>query len=188
MTAEELAIHVLEACEAEGVDHMLTGAFATNTYGIPRSTKDVDVVVNVTGGDPIAKVVARLGALVVFDGQVQFDTLTWGKRMVGTAVDGAPLKVELFELFDDPFVLSQFGRKREMRSAQLKRSTWLPTAEDVVVQKLRWGRSKDLDDARDVLAVQGPETLDMDYIRGWCQQHGTMERLQNALDQIPPLD
>ncbi len=155
MTAEQLAIHVLEACEAVGVDHMLTGAFATNTYGIPRSTKDVDVVVNMTGGDPIAKVVARLGALVVFDGQVQFDTLTWGKRLVGTAADGAPLKVELFELFDDPFVLSQFGRKREMR---------------------------------DVLAVQGPETLDMDYIRGWCREHGTMERLQNALDQIPPLD
>jgi hypothetical protein len=46
----------------------------------------------------------------------------------------------------------------------LGRTTWLPTAEDVVVQKLRWGRPKDLEDARDVLAVQGTESLDMAYI------------------------
>jgi len=56
------------------------------------------------------------------------------------------------------------------------------------VQKLRWGRNKDLDDARDVLAVQGPETLDMAYVERWCAEHGTLDRLQVALDGIPPLD
>ncbi len=56
-----------------------------------------------------------------------------------------------------------------------------------MVQKLRWGRSKDLDDARDVLAVQGPESLDMAYIEKWCAQHGTTGRLKAALAGIPPL-
>ncbi len=55
------------------------------------------------------------------------------------------------------------------------------------MQKLRWGRNKDLDDARDVLAVQGPETLDMPYIENWCAMHGTTERLQVALAAIPPM-
>ena len=59
---------------------------------------------------------------------------------------------------------------------------------DVVVQKLRWGRNKDLADARDVLAVQGPEALDMAYIEHWCGQHGTLARLHEALAGIPPLD
>jgi hypothetical protein len=58
----------------------------------------------------------------------------------------------------------------------------------VVVQKLRWDRNKDLDDVRDVLAVQGPETLDMAYVEGWCAEHGTLDRLKAALDGIPPLD
>ncbi len=58
----------------------------------------------------------------------------------------------------------------------------------MVVQKLRWGRNKDLDDARDVLAVQGPETLDMDYVRHWCGLHDTLERLETAIAGIPPLD
>ncbi len=188
MTIEQLACAVLDACEIEQVDHMLTGAFAHGLYGIPRSTKDVDVVLSIAGGDPLLKVVKRLAGKVQFEPQVQFDTLTWGKRLVGESTGTPPFKVELFELFDDPFVLAQFNRKRRMSSAQLQRETWLPTPEDVVVQKLRWGRNKDLDDARDVLAVQGPESLDMAYIEHWCAQHGTLPRLHEALAGIPPLD
>lgn len=179
---------VIDACEAEQVEHMLTGAFAHGLYGIPRSTKDVDVVLSLVGDDPILRVSRRLSATVVFESQVQFDTLTWGRRQVGESRTNPPFKVELFELFDDPFVQTQFQRKRRMFSAQLQRNAWLPTPEDVVVQKLRWGRNKDLDDARDVLAVQGPETLDMGYIEHWCGQHGTLERLTAALDGIPSLD
>jgi hypothetical protein len=188
MRVEDLAVAVIEACEAEVVEHMLTGAFATSAYGIPRSTKDVDVVLNVEGNDSMTRVVRRLAPLVVFDPQVQFDTLTWGKRLVGVAKEPPPFKVELFELFDDAFVRAQFDRRRIMHTGQLSRPTWLPTPEDVIVQKLRWGRVKDLEDARDVLAVQGPESLDMAYIERWCATHGTGERLREALAGIPPLD
>jgi hypothetical protein len=187
MTVEELAAAVLNACDAESTEHVVVGAFAVSAYGIPRSTKDVDVLLSVTGGDPLRRVIARLAPIVEFDPQIQFDTLTWGRRQVGVVRESPPLKVELFELFNDPFVMSQFARKRQRFSQQIGRNTWLPTPEDVVVQKLRWGRNKDLDDARDVLAVQGPETLDMGYIEKWCAQHGTTERLRAALAAIPPL-
>jgi len=187
MTVEALAAAVVDACDSEGVDHMVTGAFATSVYGIPRSTKDVDVVLSLRNGDAISRVAAKLEPMIEFNPQVQFDTLTWGKRLVGITRQSPPLKVELFELFDDPFVLAQFQRKRKLFSNQIGRNTWLPTPEDVVVQKLRWGRNKDLDDARDVLAVQGTESLDMAYIEKWCAQHGTTERLKAALAGIPPL-
>ncbi len=186
MTVEALALLVIEACEAEGVEHMLTGAFATNLYGIPRATKDVDVVLSMAGSDPVARVALRLDPQVAFDPQVQFDTLTWGKRLVGTVREGPPVKVELFELFDDSFVTAQFQRRRSLFSNQLRRTIRVPTAEDLIVQKLRWGRGKDLDDARDVLAVQGPEALDMQYIAEWCATHGTSGRLRVILAEIPP--
>jgi len=187
MTIEALAAAVLAACEAESVAYMLTGAFAFNYYGIPRATKDVDVVIELPGHDPIPALITRLSELVQFDEQVQFDTLTWGKRQVGVTRESPPLKVELFELFEDPFVRAQFERRRLLRSAEIGREAWLPTPEDVVVQKLRWGRNKDLDDARDVLAVQEPEKLDMEYIRRWCVEHETTERLDAALAEIPPM-
>ena len=61
---------------------------------------------------------------------------------VGVTKQPPPLKVEFFELFDDPFVLRQFSRKRRLHSAQLSRTTWLPTPEDVIVQKLRGAAAK----------------------------------------------
>ena len=186
MTVEELAIQVIAACEGQGLDHMLTGAFAYNYYGIPRATKDVDIVVDVTGEDKIKKLIDRLEPEIEFRGQVQFDTLTWGKRHIGTPAGDTTLQIELFELFDDPFVQAQFKRKRRLALPQISIGTWIPTPEDIIVQKLRWGRPKDLDDARDVLATEGTETLDMPYIENWCSIHKTTGRLQATLARIPP--
>jgi hypothetical protein len=61
----------------------------------------------------------------------------------------------------------------------------MPTAEDVVVQKLRWGRVKDAEDARFILAVQG-DALDFTYIERWCDQHGTRALLDKLRNEIPP--
>jgi hypothetical protein len=187
ITVESIARQVVEACEAEDVPHMVTGAFAFNYYGIPRSTKDVDLVVDVTGSKKIEAILGRLEPHIDFGAQVQFDTLTWGRRHIGQPKGHTQLQVELFELFDDPFVQAQFQRRRRLFCDQLDLHTWLPTAEDLIVQKLRWGRSKDLDDVRDVLAVQGPETLDMSYIERWCATHGTSQRLKDILESLPPL-
>lgn len=188
MKLEELAIHVIEAAEALGVEFMAVGAIAAGAYGIPRSTRDVDVLVSVRVPGSVEALVARLDPQVEFDPQVVFDTITWGRRHVGRSRGTPPFKVELFETFDDPFVRSEFERRQHVYVPMLTRPTWLPTPEDVIVQKLRWGRVKDLEDARDVLAVQGPESLDMAYIEHWCQTHGTSQRLREALAGIPALD
>ena len=187
MTFEALAIKVMAATESAGVEFMLVGAIAAGAYGVPRSTRDVDLLLSVTGEGGLAAVIAKLDPVVQFDAQVVFDTLTWGRRHVGLSRSAPPFKVELFEVFDDPFVQSEFARRQGVFVPVLGRATWLPTPEDVIVQKLRWGRPKDLEDARDVLAVQSPTSLDMAYIEKWCLQHGTQERLQTALSGIPPL-
>lgn len=187
MTVEELAIKVITACEAESLDHMLTGAFAFNYYAIPRSTKDLDIVVDVTGAGKIGKLIARLEPDIEFRGQVQFDTLIWGKRHIGKPSQNSTLEVELFELFDDAFVQSQFQRRQCLILPQISIETWIPTPEDIVVQKLRWARPKDLDDARDVLATEGLETLDMPYIENWCAIHKTADRLAATLARIPEM-
>ena len=184
MTIEELATRVIKACESEGVHHMVTGAFAYNFYGIPRSTNDVDLVIDVSGATPIDQIIARLEPEIRFAAQVQFDTLTWGRRHVGYPNGQTALQVELFELFDDSFVQNQFQRRRRLSLPLLGIDTWLPTAEDIVVQKIRWGRAKDLEDARDILAVQGIETLDMEYVETWCAEHKTGGRLEEIMHSL----
>lgn len=48
MNVNPTASAVIDACEKVKADHMVTGAFAFNCYGIPRSTKDFDLVVDVS--------------------------------------------------------------------------------------------------------------------------------------------
>jgi hypothetical protein len=56
----------------------------------------------------------------------------------------------------------------------------------MIIQKLRWNRDKDRDDARNILAVQG-DTLDFTYIERWCEAHGTRGRLEELRQSIPPI-
>lgn len=187
MKIDDLAVLVVDACEQEAVAYMMTGAFAFGVHAVPRGTKDIDVVIEIDEPTVTRRVVGRLDGEVEFGEQVQFDTLTWGKRHIGRARKAPQLQVELFELFDDPFVLQQFERRQKVRSPSLGRDMWIPTAEDVVVQKIRWARAKDLDDARDVLLIQGIDSLDMDYVRGWCREHESEARLDEILAKLPDI-
>lgn len=184
MTIFELAGIAIDACDEENVEVMLTGAFATNIYGVPRSTKDVDLVLSGEPQTSLFRVIDRLRPQVDFRDQVEFDTLTWGRRHVGRTKESPYYLLELFEIFDDPFVKAQFAERQEIEFPALQRKVWVPRAEHVVVQKLRWARDKDLLDARDVLIVQGTDDLDIAEIRSWCQEHGSVERLDQILEAI----
>ena len=63
---------------------------------------------------------------------------------------------------------------------------WLPTAEDVIIQKMRWckegKRQKDFDDVVDVLGVR-KDRLDFKKIRRWCSIHGTLDLFNDALGE-----
>ncbi len=187
MNLYELAARVIEALQAEGIDYMVVGALSSSVFGIPRATKDVDIVLHLQTREPLQRLEARLGDVVDFDPQVTFETLTGSLRHILTAKTRPPFTVELFELGSDPFVVERFSRRRAEWSGQLKRKVFLPTAEDVIVQKLRWGRPKDVEDARDVLAVQTPARLDMEYIKRWCETHQTSDRLRSILAEIDSL-
>jgi hypothetical protein len=185
MNLIQLAVAIFETAESNDVEHMAVGAIAAGTYGIPRATKDIDLLVSLDAMHGIRKLIPALDEFIEFEAQAQFDTITWGRRHVGTSRSAPPFKIELFEMFDDPFVQSEFSRRERRFVPLLNRAIWLPTPEDVIVQKVRWGRSKDLDDARDVLAVQGHETLDMAYIENWCSIHGTTGRLSDIITSLP---
>src|SRR5207244_2201955 len=107
------------------------------------------------------------------DPQMTFETVTMTRRHVMEVV-GIPFKIEIFHLSDDPHDQERFRRRRRVKL--FNREINLPTAEDVIITKLRWAaqsrRSKDADDIRDVIAVQAGR-LDWDYIHAWCDQHGT---------------
>jgi hypothetical protein len=181
MTPEaSLMVRVADALAACDVPYMLAGSFSSNYYGIPRSTKDADFVIELLGGVG-DRFMRRLGEDFLLDPQLSFETNTGTYRQLIQHKE-SPFKVELFLLSKDPHDQSRF--RRRIVVAAFNRQLWLPTAEDVIVMKLRWARSRDKDDIRAVIGVQAGK-LDWPYIERWCAQHGTKARLDEIRRTVP---
>jgi predicted nucleotidyltransferase len=176
MPAPDIVRRVLVALNQVAIPHMLVGSFARNYYADPRSTKDADVVVAVTKTS-LAAFVAALGPDFRLDSQPSFETNTGTMRDVLMHPESG-FTVELFYLSEDPYDQERFQRRRSIKYDGVPTS--ILTAEDVVVTKLRWARSKDLDDVRDVIAMQGDEALNWPYIHRWTAIHGSQSKMDRV--------
>jgi hypothetical protein len=185
MMSNDVTIKVIEALDACGIAYMLVGAYSSNAYGIPRSTQDADFVIEL-GQVSIGELARRLAPSIRIDLQMSFETVTMTRRYVADVAD-TPFQVEFFLLDNAPHNQERFRRRRQIRLWD--HQVWLPTVEDVIITKLHWAllanRSKDRDDIRDVIAVQG-DRIDWDYVHGWCEHHGTRALLDEIRHSIPP--
>lgn len=175
-------VRVADALAASGVAYLLAGSFSSNFYGIPRSTKDADFVVELHGGVG-RDFMAWLGADFETDPQLSFETNTGTYRQL-IQHTSSPFKVELFLLSSDPHDQARFHRRVAVTA--YGRQIWLPTPEDVIIMKVRWARSRDRDDVRAVIGVQGNK-LDWPYIETWCERHGTRALLEQIRRTVPKL-
>lgn len=186
MTAEEAAVAVVDALERTGVPYMVVGSLASNLYGTPRSTQDADIVIQWAPGT-LGALTSALGASFQLDPRTSFETITGTTRNILHAT-GTGFTVELFRLSDDPHDRERFARRTRIEYAGLPMC--VPSAEDVVITKLRWavqgGRKKDREDATNVIAVQ-QHRLDWDYVTRWCKEHGTIALLEQIRASIPPV-
>jgi hypothetical protein len=181
MTSLEATAAVVGALEELNIPYMLVGAFSVNAYSIPRSTKDADFVVELQQGD-LTRLAKLLGPEFRLDRQMQFETITNTIRNVIEFLPTA-FKIELFRLTNDPHHVERFRRRRRERLGDTHLNPWMPSSEDVVIQKLRWGRPKDVDDATNVLAVSG-SGMDHKYIEQWTQAHSSIETYRKLMQQL----
>lgn len=182
---DELTAVVVDALEALQIDYMLVGAYSSNAYGIARATHDADFVVVVQPGQ-LRALVERLGPDFTLDRQIRMEGITGSVRNVITH-QPTHFDIELFRLnTKDEHHEERFRRRCRRRLEEIQRETWIPTPEDVVIQKLRWKRRKDLDDVVNVLSVSGP-VLDWEYINSWAAKHGTLELLEQLRNEVPDL-
>jgi hypothetical protein len=97
-------------------------------------------------------------------------------------------KTELFRVGNDPYDQERFCRR--WAATYLGQKTFVASAEDVIVTKLRWAkdaqRSKDVEDVSNVIAVQANH-IDWDYVNKWCDLHDTRSLLDEIRASIPPI-
>lgn len=162
------------------IPYMVVGSFSSNYHGIPRSTKDADVVMQF---DAVAwrQLSSNLPAGLTLDPQGGFEMVTATRKEI-VRVDGTLFDIEVFHLSEDPFDQSRFARRSKVDLGE-GMIAWVATAEDVIVQKIRWlrnaNRTKDYEDVLNVLRRK-KDLLDFTYVTKWCGEHGTLEVLAKA--------
>lgn len=191
MTGFEATAKVIQVLESLKIPYMLVGGHSSMAYGIPRTTKDADIVLSVEPSS-LQTLATTLGDAFTLDSQGSFEMVT-GTLRHHLRVQATGFEIELFQLSSDPHDLARFERRLPIVLGHLNDITArIPTAEDVIITKTRWyaaaKRGKDFDDIRDVIAVQGDDALDWDYIHHWTAEHGTRALLDEIRASIPPLD
>lgn len=180
MKGNDALLAVIRVFTDAGFPYMVVGSYSSNFWGLPRSTKDADVVVHVPA-ERWAEFPRMLPEGIELDDQMSFEMVTSTRREI-LRVAGTAFEIELFRLSDDPHDRERFSR-RVSEEIFPGEHVFLPTAEDVIVQKLRWSiaakRPKDFSDVVSVMQVQGEE-LDWSYIEKWCGEHGTLGVLEKA--------
>lgn len=158
---------VIEALGAAGIDYMVTGSVAGSYHGVPRSTRDIDLVVDGTETAflSFAEAISRK------DFYVSEDAVREAVKSRGqfNVIDRRTAwKVDLIVRKDREFSRIEFARRKEEEFSGSP--LWIATPEDVVLAKLEWAKLTDserqLEDVAGILQTQG-ESLDIAYIERW---------------------
>lgn len=175
MTQGDLLERIVGFLDRAALPYMVTGSIASSYYGAPRSTQDVDFVV-----DADASALERfLDLLPVQDYYLSRD-----------AAHEALLRESMFNLIDfesgwkvglvirksRPFSQMEFSRR--LLQTILGRPLWLASPEDVILAKLEWNKispsDRQLTDVARMIEVQG-DGLDREYIVRWAEALGLLE-------------
>ncbi len=170
MLQQELLGKVIRVLEVEGIDYMVTGSVVSSLQGEPRSTHDIDLVVNIRPDD-VKKLTRDFHAPEFYlDEEVIFEAIEH-KDMFNMIDVVHGDKVDFWMLTNEPFDQSRFARRcvEQFMGINLKVSS----PEDTILAKLRWakmsgGSEKQFKDALRVYEVQF-DKLDLTYMESWVK-------------------
>src|SRR5437016_14529177 len=126
-SSTEIVVRVAAALDKYSVPYFLAGGYSVSQYGIPRSTKDADFVLQLNsalGQDFIR----ALGEPFEMEPQLSFETNTGTYRQI-LRCKGSPFTVDLVRLSNDPHDEERFKRRRQ--ADLYGRTFWFPTPEAV---------------------------------------------------------
>lgn len=182
MTQEEFLIWIAQCLETAAIPFMVTGSHSSSHYGQPRTTNDVDLVIDPTA-DQLARFLDLLGDRFYVSRESAQEALS--RRSMFNVIDfDEGWKADLIVRKDRPFSVEELRRRqpRTLRGQTLP----IATAEDVILMKLEWNAltpsERQVQDALGVAVVQWP-TLDQAYLRQWSSALGVAEKLEELLKQ-----
>jgi hypothetical protein len=182
--AFEQLLAVLDRLE---LPYCIGGSIASGSHGVPRQTKDIDIIADFRNVD-IQEFCRSLQGDFYVDPQFAADALRRGRAFNAIHMKSA-FKFDFFPASSAGFSQSELARKRYIISTipGLENIEFpISSPEDTVLAKLLWFRQggevseNQWHDILGVLKVQST-SLDMVYMADWAARLGISDLLERAL-------
>jgi hypothetical protein len=183
----EVAASITRTLENLGVRYLIGGSLASSVHGEPRSTNDVDLLVDFRAEHIRPFVEAIRGDYYINEPAVQ-EAVGSGHHFNVIHMDAA-VKVDLFLAGNDPFDLERLEVRQPLRLPTEPESlVYVDTAEHSVLRKLEWYRrggeasERQWRDVVAILRIQGPR-LDRSRLSLWAPRLGISDLLERAFQE-----
>jgi hypothetical protein len=172
MSIPEVFQRITAALDQASIAYMLTGSFASAHYGAPRSTQDIDLVVEAT----VAQLRSFVQSLPAHEYYADLDAALEAhqRESMFNVIDLiAGWKIDLIFRKSRPFSREEFARRRLVNLQALP--LFVASAEDVIIAKLEWAKlaksQRQIEDAASVLRLRW-QALDQSYLERWVSELG----------------
>jgi len=168
---------------AAGIPNMVVGSFASSFHGVPRSSQDLDLVID-PQPESLRRLLADLPASDYYaDAEAALDALR--RRTLFNVIDMATAwKADLIVRKARPYSVEEMSRRVE--GDLLGARVFVASPEDTLISKLEWaqqggGSELQLRDVSGILQLRGAE-LDRGYIDRWVAELGLDELWRRVRD------
>jgi hypothetical protein len=180
VTERDLLLDCLRRLNRAELSYLLTGSMASNFWGIPRTTHDLDFVIQLPPSFIPKMIETFKGDFFLDEAAVR---AAYKPPHQFNAIDRrSTLKVDFWLLRQNAFEREMFARRNQ--KALFGEPAWIGTAEDVLLHKLYWNEitpsNRQLGDAAGIAVVQ-KGNLDLTYLRRWATELGVTSTLEDVL-------
>ncbi len=180
-----VTLRVIRVLERLKVDYLVGGSLASSLHGIPRSTQDADLVVDLDA-DKVPALVEALRDDFYIDLEHATDAVE-SRSSFNVIHLETMFKVDLFIAKSDPIARVEMERRQRFQLSD-ESVIEVASAEDTVLRKLLWFElgqgvsERQWRDALGVLKVQKGK-LDLEYLTAHAAELGIDAHLQRALKE-----